>query len=53
MTYEISKKVVIDTEEFNDYTVGLSLPLKNGDGGFFEQNFNTFNQTKSNLKIYC
>ena len=35
MAYEISKKVVIDTEEFNDYAVGLSLPLKNGDGGFF------------------
>ena len=51
MAYEISKKVVIDTEEFNDYILGLSLPLKNGDGGFFEQNFNTFNQNlKSNLK---
>tara|TARA_B100000530_G_scaffold335716_1_gene288507 strand:- start:109 stop:540 length:432 start_codon:yes stop_codon:yes gene_type:complete len=50
MAYEISKKVVIDTEEFNDYAVGLSLPLKNGDGGFFEQNFTSFNQAKSNLK---
>ena len=50
MAYELSKKVVIDTEEFNDYAVGLSLPLKNGDGGFFEQNFTSFNQAKSNLK---
>ena len=50
MAYEISKKVVIDTEEFNDYAVGLSLPLKNGDGGFFEQNFTSYNQAKSNLK---
>ncbi len=50
MAYEISKKVVIDTEEFNDYAVGLSLPLKNGDGGFFEQNFTTFEQARSNLK---
>jgi|TARA_B100000212_G_C27367851_1_gene531117 hypothetical protein len=50
MAYELSKKVVIDTEEFNDYAVGLSLPLKNGDGGFFEQNFTTFEQARSNLK---
>ena len=50
MAYEISKKVVIDTEEFNDYAVGLSLPIKNGNGGFFEQNFNTFDQAKSNLR---
>ena len=50
MAYELSKKVVIDTEEFNDFAVGLSLPLKNGDGGFFEQNFTTFEQARSNLK---
>ena len=50
MAYELSKKVVIDTEEFNDYAVGLSLPLKNGDGGFFEQNLTTFEQARSNLK---
>ena len=50
MAYELSKKVVIDTEEFNDYAVGLSLPLKNGDGGFFEQNLTTFDQARSNLK---
>ena len=39
-----------NTEEFNDFAVGLSLPLKNGDGGFFEQNFTTFEQARSNLK---
>ena len=50
MSYELSKKVVIDTEEFNDFAVGLSLPLKNGNGGFFEQNFTTFEQAKSNLR---
>ena len=50
MAYELSKKVVIDTEEFNDFAVGLSLPLKNGNGGFFEQNFTTFEQARSNLK---
>ena len=50
MEHELSKKVVIDTEEFNDYAVGLSLPLKNGDGGFFEQNLTTFDQARSNLK---
>ena len=50
MAYELSKKVVIDTEEFNDFAVGLKLPLKNGNGGFFEQNFTTFEQAKSNLR---
>ena len=50
MAYELSKKVVIDTQEFNDYAVGLSIPLKNGNGGFFEQNYTTFDQARSNLK---
>ena len=50
MAYELSKKVVIDTEEFNDFAVGLKLPIKNGNGGFFEQNFTTFEQAKSNLR---
>lgn len=50
MSYELSKKVVIDTVEFNDFAVGLRLPLKNGEGGFFEQNYTTFEQAKSNLR---
>ena len=50
MAYELSKKVVIDTEEFNDFAVGLKLPLKNGNGGFFEQNYTTFEQARSNLR---
>ena len=34
-------------------SVGLSLPLKNGDGGFFEQNFTTFEQSQEViLKTY-
>ena len=47
MAYELSKKVVIDTEEFNDYVD--YLPLKNGDG-FFEQTYNLW-PARSNPKL--
>ena len=49
MAYVISKKVVKDTTEFNDYAYGLVLPVRKGPGGFFEQGFTTFDQARSNL----
>lgn len=29
--------------------IGLTLPIQKGDSGFFEQSFDTFTQTKSNI----
>ena len=50
MAYEIGRKRVRDTEEFNDFALGLRLPIKAGNGGFFEQNFTTIDQAKSNIQ---
>lgn len=50
MAYELSKKIVIDTEEFNNYAVGITLPIQRGESGYFRQSFRTFDQIRSNLK---
>jgi hypothetical protein len=50
MAYELSKKIVIDTEEFNNFAVGITLPIQRGDTGYFRQSFQTFDQVKSNIK---
>ena len=50
MAYELNKKIVIDTEEFNNFAVGITLPIQRGDEGYFRQSFRTFDQVRSNLK---
>ena len=50
MAYELNKKIVIDTEEFNNYAVGITLPIQRGNEGYFRQSFRTFDQVRSNLK---
>ena len=50
MAYELNKKIVIDTEEFNNYAVGITLPIQRGNDGYFAQSFRTFDQVRSNLK---
>ena len=50
MAYELNKKIVIDTEEFNNYAVGITLPIQRGSDGYFAQSFRTFDQIRSNLK---
>jgi phage baseplate assembly protein W len=49
MAYVIGKKVVKDTEDFDSFAYGLKLPLQRGQNGYFEQNFTSFDQAKSNL----
>jgi phage baseplate assembly protein W len=49
MAYVIGRKVVKDTEEFDSYAYGITLPVKNGSTGFFEQAFTSRDQAKSNL----
>ena len=46
----MNKKIVIDTEEFNNYAVGITLPIQRGSDGYFAQSFKTFDQVRSNLK---
>ena len=50
MAYILNKKVVKDTEEFNNFAYGIVLPVQRGNGGYFEQAFSSFEQAKSNLK---
>ncbi len=50
MAYELNKKIVIDTEEFNNFAVGITLPIQRGSDGYFAQSFRTFDQVRSNLK---
>ena len=50
MAYELNQKIVIDTEEFNNYAVGITLPIQRGEDGYFRQSFKTFDQVRSNLK---
>ena len=49
MAYVLDKKVVKDTKTFNEYAYGITLPVKRGNTGFFEQSFSSFEQAKSNL----
>ena len=50
MAYELIQKIVIDTEEFNNFAVGITLPIQRGNDGYFAQSFRTFDQVRSNLK---
>ena len=50
MAYELNQKIVIDTEEFNNFAVGITLPIQRGNDGYFRQSFRTFDQVRSNLK---
>ena len=50
MAYELNQKIVIDTEEFNNFAVGITLPIQRGNDGYFAQSFRTYDQVRSNLK---
>lgn len=49
MAIEIGQKSVKDTETYNDYAIGLSLPL-NFDNSTFAQTYETTEQVKSNIR---
>ena len=49
MAYVIGRKVVKDGGEYDSYAYGITLPVKNGGTGFFEQAFTSREQAKSNL----
>ena len=50
MAYVIGRKVLKDTKDFDSFAYGITLPIKNGETGFFEQAFTSYEQAKSNLK---
>lgn len=49
MAIELGSKLVKDTQTYNDYAIGISLPLQIGGTGF-SQTYNTTDQLKSNIK---
>jgi phage baseplate assembly protein W len=49
MAIELGSKIVKDTETYNDYAIGITLPIQNGNT-FFNQSFQTRDQVKSNIK---
>jgi len=50
MAYVLGNKIVKDTKEFDTYAYGITLPIKRGNTGYFEQAFTSFEQAKANLK---
>jgi len=49
MAFVIGRKVLKDTIDFDSYAYGITLPIKNGPTGYFEQAFTSREQAKSNL----
>jgi phage baseplate assembly protein W len=49
MAVRLSNKLVIDTEEYNDYAIGITLPIQIGNVAF-NQSFTTATQIESNIK---
>ena len=49
MAVILGKKLVKDTQEYNDYAIGITLPLQIGNTAF-NQSFKTIDQVKTNIK---
>lgn len=50
MAYVLNRKLVKDTETFNDYAYGIVLPVQRGETGYFRQAFTSYEQAKTNLR---
>ena len=49
MAVELGRRIVKDTVAYNNYAIGITLPLTFGESTF-EQSFQTKDQIKSNIK---
>ena len=49
MAVELGRKIVKDTKSYNDYAIGISLPIQITNTAF-QQTFTTIEQVKSNIK---
>lgn len=51
MAYVIGNRIVKETDPtLDNRAYGITLPVKRGNTGYFEQGFTTFEQAKSNLR---
>jgi phage baseplate assembly protein W len=49
MAIILGKKLVVDTVQFDDYAIGITLPIQIGNTAF-NQSFKTLEQAKTNIK---
>lgn len=49
MAYIIGSKLLQDTDDFKAIPIGLSLPIKNGKNGYFDVNYTSADQIKTNI----
>lgn len=49
MAVLLGQKLVKDTKEYNDYAIGITLPIQIGNTAF-NQSFQTIDQVKTNIK---
>ena len=49
MAVLLGQKMVKDTVAYNDYAIGITLPLQIGNNAF-NQSFKTIDQVKTNIK---
>jgi uncharacterized protein len=49
MAVVLGQKKVLDTKQFEDYAIGITLPLQIGNTAF-NQSFKTIDQVKTNIK---
>jgi phage baseplate assembly protein W len=49
MAIVLGKKMMIDSKQFEDYAIGITLPIQIGNTAF-NQSFKTADQAKSNIK---
>jgi phage baseplate assembly protein W len=49
MAIVLGKKMMIDSKQFEDYAIGITLPIQIGNNAF-NQSFKTADQAKSNIK---
>lgn len=50
MAYELGRRELLDREEFDSYAYGITLPVKRGENGYFQQSFISSEQAASNLR---
>ncbi len=49
MAIVLGKKILIDTKEYEEYAIGITLPIQIGNTAF-NQSFKTVDQVRSNIK---
>lgn len=49
MAIVLGKKMMVDTKQYEDYAIGITLPIQIGNTAF-NQSFKTVDQAKSNIK---